>query len=49
MIAEYAEKVTEVLRRMESGVYGVVDKGGLRSFKVRALFKVIGFRVNSAS
>ena len=34
-IASYAEKATEVLRRMENGVYGVVDKAGVRSYKVR--------------
>eukprot|EP00798_Chlamydomonas_sp_ICE-L_P025375 gene25375-11036_t len=33
-IASYAEKVTEIIRRMESGFYGVVDMGGVRSFKV---------------
>ncbi len=37
----YAEKVTEVLCRMEAGVYGVIDKGGLRSFKVSALLDTL--------
>lgn len=30
----YAEKATEVLRRMEAGVYGMVERGGVRQFKV---------------
>ncbi|KAG1664996.1 hypothetical protein FOA52_014676 [Chlamydomonas sp. UWO 241] len=33
-LVAYATKVTEILRRMEAGTYGVVERGGLRQFKV---------------
>ncbi|GAX74811.1 hypothetical protein CEUSTIGMA_g2258.t1 [Chlamydomonas eustigma] len=33
-LMSYAEKVTEVLRTMETGVYGVIERGGLRQYKV---------------
>jgi hypothetical protein len=33
-LVSYADKVTEILRRMETGVYGVVERAGLRHFKV---------------
>jgi len=33
-VVSYAEKVTEVVRRMEAGVYNVTERGGLRQYKV---------------
>ena len=33
-LINYAEKVTEILRRMEAGVYGMVERGGVRQFKL---------------
>jgi kinesin family protein 7 len=35
-LAVYAERVTEVLRRMEAGVYPIVDKAGVRAFRLPA-------------
>lgn len=35
-LAAYAERVTEVLRRMESGVYPVVERAGVRAFRLPA-------------
>lgn len=35
-LAGYAERVTGILRHMEAGTYGVVERGGLRAFRLPA-------------
>ena len=38
----YAERVTEVLQKMEAGVYGMVELGGVRSLKLPARDRPVG-------
>lgn len=33
-LAAYCERVTAVLKNMEAGVYEVVERGGLRAFRL---------------